>query len=201
MEVDRIAEEVESLAPQQALEAVLTANGSKNVCLTCSFQAAGMVMAHLLRKRLPDLPVLFLDTGYHFTQTYEYRDRMARQWLLNVINVLPVQTVGEQESVLGILYRDDPTRCCKLRKVEPLARALEPYDIWFTGLRREQSRTRGSLKKIELHRLPSGKTLWKVKLLADWNWEQGGPYTETNENPHPPQYHRRYLSLGCQPCT
>src|SRR5260370_12910566 len=166
MEVRRIAEEVEGVAAQPALEAVLTANGNKNVCLTCSFQGAGMVMAHLLRKRLPDLPVLFLDTGYHFPQTYEYRDRMARQWLLNVINVLPVQTVAEQESALGILYRDDPTRCCQLRKVEPLARALEPYDIWFTGLRRDQSQTRRSLKKVELHRLPTGKTFWTVNLLA-----------------------------------
>src|SRR5260370_2684507 len=145
MEVDRIAEEVESLAPQQALEAVLTANGSKNVCLTCSFQAAGMVMAHLLRKRLPDLPVLFLDTGYHFPQTYEYRDRMARQWSLNIINVLPVQTVAEQESALGILYRDDPTQCCQLRKVEPLARALNASDIWFTAFRHYHSTTRSAL--------------------------------------------------------
>src|SRR5258708_12688124 len=144
MEVDRIAEEVESLAPQQALEAVLTANGSKNVCLTCSFQAAGMVMAHLLRKRLPDLPVLFLDTGYHFPQTYEYRDRMARQWSLNIINVLPVQTVAEQESALGILYRDDPTRCCQLRTVHPLPRPLAPYDICFTQFRRDPSQPRSS---------------------------------------------------------
>src|SRR5260370_34211156 len=97
---------------------------------------------------------------------------MVRQWLINVINVLPVQTVAEQESVVGSLYRDDPTRCCQLRKVEPLARALEPYDIWFTGLRREQSRTRGSLKKIELHRLPDGKSLRIVNLLADWHWQE-----------------------------
>ncbi len=201
MDVDLIAEEVEGLAPEQALEAVLTANGSKNVCLTCSFQAAGMVLALLLRKRLPDLPVLFLDTGYHFPQTYEYRDRMARQWSLNIINVLPVQTVAEQESALGILYRDDPTQCCQLRKVEPLARALEPYDIWFTGLRRDQSPTRRRLKKVELHRLPSGKTLWKVNLLADWSWEQVWQYAEANGIPHLPQYDEGYLSIGCQPCT
>src|SRR5713101_5611194 len=115
MEVDRpiekIVEELESLAPEQALETVLTANQSAHVCLTSSFQAEDMVVAHLLKKRLPDLPVLFLDTGYHFPQTYEYRDRMARQWSLNLINVLPLQTVAEQESALGILYRDDPTQC------------------------------------------------------------------------------------------
>jgi phosphoadenosine phosphosulfate reductase len=147
------------------------------------------------------LPVLFLDTGYHFPQTYEYRDRMTRQWSLNLVNVLPAQTVAEQESAFGILYRDEPTRCCQLRKVEPLMRALQPFDIWFTGLRREQSPTRKNLKKVELHRLPSGKTLWKVNLLADWNWEQVWQYANVNGIPHLPQYDEGYLSIGCQPCT
>src|SRR5260370_39092996 len=82
MEVDRIAEELESLAPEQTLEAVLAANQNTHVCLTSSFQAEDMVVAHLLRKRMPDFPVLFLDTGYHFPQTYEYRDRMTREWSL-----------------------------------------------------------------------------------------------------------------------
>jgi phosphoadenosine phosphosulfate reductase len=201
MEVDRIAEEVESLAPEEVLETVLRANKSRNVCLTCSFQAEGMVMAHLLKKRLPGLAVLFLDTGYHFPQTYEYRDRMTRQWLLNVVNVLPAHTVEEQESAFGILYRDEPTRCCQLRKVEPLMRALEPFDIWFTGLRREQSPTRKDLKKVELHRLPTGKILWKVNLLADWSSEQVWQYADVNAIPHLPQYDEGYLSIGCQPCT
>src|SRR5260370_33045989 len=159
MMVDRIAEELESLTAEQALEAVLAAKQSTHVCLTSSFQAEDMVVAHLLRKRMPDLPVLFLDTGYHFPQTYEYRDRITRDSSLNLGNVLPAQTVAEQESAFGILYRDEPSRCCQLRKVEPLMRALEPFDIWFTGLRREQSPTRKNLKKVELHWLPSGKTL------------------------------------------
>src|SRR5258707_15866843 len=166
MDVDRIAHELENLEPEQALETVLTLNQSARYCLTSSFQAEDMVLAHLLRKRVPDLPGLFLDTGYHFPQTYEYRDRMTREGSLNLVNVLPAQTVADQESAFGILYRSAPTRCCQLRKVEPLMHALEPFDIWFTGLRREQSPTRKNLKKVELHRLPSGKTLWKVNLLA-----------------------------------
>src|SRR4030088_2843026 len=166
MEVDRIAEELENLAAERAIEIVLTANQSAHVCLTSSFQVEDMVVAHILRKRMPDLPVLFLDTGYHFPQTYEYRDRMTRQWSLSLVNVLPKQTVAQQESAFGILYRSEPTRCCQLRKVEPLMRALEPFDVWFTGLRRDQSPTRKNLKKVELHRLPTGKALWKVSLLA-----------------------------------
>ena len=201
MEADRIARELEGLAPEQALEAVLTRNPSARVCLTSSFQAEDMVVAHVLRKRVPDPPVLFLDTGYHFPQTYEYRDRMTREWSLNLVNVLPAHTVAEQESAFGILYRSEPTRCCQLRKVEPLMRALEPFDIWFTGLRREQSPTRKNLKKIERHALPTGKTLWKVSLLADWNWEQVREYVNANAIPSLPQYDEGYLSIGCQPCT
>ena len=201
MEVDRITQELERLAPEQALETVLAANQSAQLCLTSSFQAEDMVVAHILKKRVPDVPVLFLDTGYHFPQTYEYRDRMTQQWSLNLVNVLPAQSVAGQETAFGILYRSEPTRCCQLRKVEPLTRALEPFDIWFTGLRREQSPTRKNLKKVELHRLPTGKVLWKVSLLADWTSERVWQYVSANEIPSLPQYDEGYLSIGCQPCT
>jgi len=201
MDVDRIAETAENLTPEALLDAVLSANENARPCFTSSFQAEDMTVLHLLRKRIPDVPVLFLDTGYHFPQTYEYRDRLAREWSLNLVNVLPVQTVAEQEFAFGILNRSDPTRCCQLRKVEPLLGALEPFDVWFTGLRREQSPTRKNLKKVELHRLPTGKSLWKVSLLADWSWEQVWNYVNSNGISHLPQYDEGYLSIGCQPCT
>jgi phosphoadenosine phosphosulfate reductase len=201
MNVEWIAEVVEGLAPEQALDTVLAANENARVCLTSSFQAEDMAVLHLLRERIPGVPVLFLDTGYHFPQTYEYRDRMAKEWSLHLVNVLPTRTVPEQESAFGILYQTDPTRCCQLRKVEPLLGALEPFDVWFTGLRSEQSPTRKNLKKVELHRLPTGKTLWKVSLLADWNWEQVWSYVNANGISHLPQYDEGYLSIGCQPCT
>ena len=201
MNVDHIAEAIENLAPEQALDTVLAASESARACLTSSFQAEDMAVLHLLRKRIPGVPVLFLDTGYHFQQTYEYRDKMAKEWSLHVVNVLPKQTVPQQESAFGILNQTDPTRCCQLRKVEPLLGALEPFDVWFTGLRRLQSPTRKNLKKVELHRLPTGKTLWKVSLLADWNWEQVWDYTNSNGISHLPQYDEGYLSIGCEPCT
>src|SRR6267143_3133915 len=108
MDVDRIAAELEGLGPEQALETVLAANQSTHLCLTSSFQAEDMVVAHVLRKRAPRVPVLFLDTGYHFPDTYEYRDRMTKEWSLNLINVLPAKTAPEQESAFGILYRSEP---------------------------------------------------------------------------------------------
>jgi len=196
-----VAETLENLKPEEVLSAVLAAHSGQPACLTCSFQAEDMTVLDLVRKRIPSIPVLFLETGYHFAQTYEYRDRMTKEWSLNLVNVIPQNTVEHQESELGILYRTDPTRCCQLRKVEPLLQALQPYDIWFTGLRREQSPTRKNLKKIEEHRLPSGKTLLKVSLLADWTWGQVWAYTGKHQLSYLPQYDQGYLSIGCEPCT
>jgi phosphoadenosine phosphosulfate reductase len=201
MDLEQISQTVEALAPEDALEYLLGAADASRACLTCSFQAEDMIVLDLLRKRLPGVPVLFLDTGYHFAATYEYRDRMTKEWSLNLVNVLPKQTVEQQESQFGILNRTNPTQCCQLRKVEPLMQALEPYEIWFTGLRREQSPTRKNLKKAEEHRLPSGKTLLKVSPLADWTWSQVWGYVGSKQIDYLPLYDQGYLSIGCEPCT
>ena len=140
-------EAFETRTTDEVIDSVLAQQG-RRACFTCSFQAEDVVVLHLLQKKLPNISVLFLETGYHFHETYEFRDRLTRDWSLNLVNVLPKQTVQEQESVLGILYRQDPTQCCKLRKVDPLFEALELYGTWFTGLRREQSVTRKNLKKL-----------------------------------------------------
>lgn len=192
---------LEDHGAEQVIAAVLEAYPRRLACFTCSFQAEDIIVLHLLRQKLPQIPVLFLETGYHFRETYEFRDRLAREWDLNVINLVPAKMVGQQEAELGVLYREDPTRCCQLRKVEPLMCALESYDIWFTGLRREQSPTRKNLKKAEPHRLPSGKDLLKVSPLANWTWGQVWEYTAANGLPYLPQYDRGYFSIGCEPCT
>lgn len=183
------------------LNAILEQHPNSPVCLTCSFQAEDMIVLSLLKNRIPEIPVLFLETGYHFSDTYQFRDRIAASWKLNLVNVLPRKTVEQQESQFGILYREDPAKCCQLRKVEPLMESLEPFEIWFTGLRREQSPTRKNLRKVEQHRLPSGKTLLKVSLLADWTWGQVWAYTGKHGLDYLPQYDQGYLSIGCEPCT
>jgi phosphoadenosine phosphosulfate reductase len=193
-------EALKSQTADEVIAAIVTETPGQ-VCFTCSFQAEDVAVLHLLRKRIPDVPVLFLETGYHFQETYEFRDRLTEQWGLNLVNVIPKRTVAQQESALGILYQTDPTQCCKLRKVDPLFEALEPFDVWFTGLRREQSVTRKNLKKIEQHRLPSGKTLTKVSPLADWTWGQVWEYTSSQKLEYLPQYDRGFLSIGCEPCT
>lgn len=194
-------EAMEGFEAPALLNMLLEQHAESPVCLTCSFQAEDMIVLSLLRSRIPSVPVLFLETGYHFSDTYKFRDRIANEWKLNLVNVLPKKTVEQQESDFGILYREDPAKCCQLRKVEPLMESLEPFELWFTGLRREQSPTRKNLKKVEQHRLPSGKTLVKVSLLADWTWAQVWEYTGKHGLDYLPQYDQGYLSIGCEPCT
>jgi phosphoadenosine phosphosulfate reductase len=200
MNLPPTADQFDALAAEAVIDRILNENRG-SACITCSFQAPGIVLLDLLRKRLPQIPVLFLDTGYHFAETYEFRDRIAKLWHLNLINVLPTQSVQQQESELGILYQTDPGSCCQRRKVEPLMRALEPFDIWFTGLRREQSPTRRNLRTVSTHRLPSGKDISKVSPLAAWDWKQVWTYTAALGVGHLPLYDEGYLSIGCEPCT
>src|SRR5260370_17616299 len=98
MNVDHIAEAIENLAPEQALDTVLAATESARACLTSSFQAEDMAVLYLLRKRIPVVPVLFLDTGYHFQHTYEYRDNMAKKWSVHVVNLPPTPTAPQQKT-------------------------------------------------------------------------------------------------------
>jgi len=194
-------EDLEARTAEQVLGVVLANRTSSLACLTCSFQAEDIIVLNLLRRHVPKIPVLFLETGYHFAETYQFRDQIAREWDLNLVNVIPRKSVAQQESELGILYHDEPTKCCQLRKVEPLMEALEPFEVWFTGLRREQSPTRKNLRKAEDHRLPSGKTVLKVSPLADWTWAKVWEYTGANRLNYLPQYDQGYASIGCEPCT
>jgi phosphoadenosine phosphosulfate reductase len=203
--VDALLELTETLSAEElAAEVVRQAargDGVGSVCLTSSFQTEDMVVLHMLRENLPQVPVIFLETGYHFPELIEYRDRLAREWDLNLINALPKTTLEEHEREFGLLHIVEPTKCCAIRKVEPLMRSLEPFSWWFTGLRREQSPSRAGLKKIEDHRLPSGKTMKKVSVLADWDWGRVEGYALEHNIPRLSLYDQGYTSIGCEPCT
>ena len=173
----------------------------EDICVTSSFQAEDMVVVHLVREAIGDVPVIFLDTGYHFAETYEYRDRLAHDWNLNLVNVLPALTVAAQESQFGILNQTAPDRCCGMRKVGPLFASLEPYRLWFTGLRREQAKTRANLQPVDAFTLPTGRQLQKISPLADWTTRDVWQYAEQYGIPLLPLYEKGYTSIGCEPCT
>lgn len=191
----------EKIAEASALIYGQLQDHASDACLTNSFQAEDVVLLHMVRQYAPEIPVLFLDTGYHFAATYEYRDRIAEEWQLNLKNILPEKTVAEQEAEFGILNQTAPDRCCALRKVGPLFASLEPYGVWFTGLRRQQAKTRANLQEIETFTLPTGKQLLKLSPLADWHTRDVWQYAERHEIPLLPLYDLGYSSIGCEPCT
>jgi phosphoadenosine phosphosulfate reductase len=202
--LDTLLELPETLPAKELVAAVVRQAAREDVgsiCLTSSFQTEDMVVLHLLREHLPQVPVIFLETGYHFPELIAYRDLMTHEWNLNLVNALPKTTLEEHEKEFGLLHIVEPTKCCAIRKVEPLMRSLEPFSWWFTGLRREQSPTRAGLKKIEDHRLPSGKSLKKVSVLADWDWGRVEGYAREHGIPRLSLYDRGYTSIGCEPCT
>ena len=163
-------------------------------CITCSFQAEDVVVLHLLREIQPDIPVLFLDTVHHFAPTYAYRDELADRWKLNVINLRAAEpSVG--------LWQTSTDACCARHKVEPLFSALEGYDVWFTGLRRQQSASRANLAEVETFRLRSGKSITKVSALASWTTRDVWMYAKAQDIPLLPLYDLGYTSIGCEPCT
>jgi phosphoadenosine phosphosulfate reductase len=175
--------------------------GKGDACITCSFQAEDVLLTRLAQEIDAKIPVLFLDTGYHFAETYAYRDRIAAEWDLNLINLLPTQTVAEQEAELGLLYRSAPDQCCKLRKVEPLFKAVAEYRVWFTGLRREQARSRTALEESSLFTLPGGRQILKLAPLAEWSTRDVWYACEQLSVPLLPLYEKGYTSIGCEPCT
>ncbi len=187
-------------AARELVEQELT-SATGDIVVTNSFQAEDMVLLHMVRQTLPNVPVLFLDTGYHFAEVYKYRDRMAREWSLELTSLLPELTVAEQESQFGILNQTEPSRCCGLRKVKPLFSALDKYGLWFTGLRREQAKSRAALKEVDDFPLPSGRIIRKLSPLTEWSTKDVWSYATQNDIPLLKLYDKGYTSIGCEPCT
>lgn len=175
--------------------------GAGDVCLTCSFQAEGVLLSRLAIDVDPSIPILFIDTGYHFRETYEYRDRIVRDWNLNLINLLPETTVAEQEAEHGLLYQSSPDLCCRRRKVEPLFKAMANYRVWLSGLRREQAKSRAGLQERDIFTLPSGKQVLKLSPLVEWSTRDVYYACHQLDIPLHPLYERGFTSIGCEPCT
>jgi phosphoadenosine phosphosulfate reductase len=123
-----------------------------------------------------------------------YRDDLAARWNLNLV------TLRAPEPKVG-LWQTSTDDCCARHKVGPLFSALEGYDVWFTGLRREQSPSRANLEETEDFRLPSGRVLRKVSPLARWTTKEVWAYAKSHDIPLLPLYDVGYSSIGCEPCT
>ena len=166
-------------------------------CVTSSM--ADAVLADLAGRVAPGIDVVFLDTGYHFAETIGTRDAVEATLPVNVVTAKPAQTVAEQDQAYGRdLYKTDPDLCCALRKVAPLRDALEAYDAWATGLRRDETHNRVIAPVVGWD---EGKGKVKVSPLARWSEADVARYIEENNVLVNPLQYDGYPSIGCFPCT
>lgn len=165
--------------------------------VACSM--ADAVLPHLVASSMPGVDVLFLDTGYHFPETYVTRDEVARALDVRIVDVLPERSVAEQDAEWGAeLFSRDPGRCCAMRKVEPLHDALAAYELWFTGVRRDEAPTRAHTPLIEWD---ERNGLVKANPLAAWSFDELLDYAGANAVPVNLLLSHGYPSIGCAPCT
>ena len=147
----------------------------------------------------PGVPVLFLDTGYHFAETICTRDAVESVYDITIINVTPEHSVAEQDRLLGKdLFAREPGECCRLRKVVPLRRALAGYSAWVTGVRRVDSPTRADSPVISYD---EAFNLVKINPLAAWTDTDMQAYIDSNGILVNPLVEEGYPSIGCAPCT
>ncbi|HZG74896.1 MAG TPA: phosphoadenylyl-sulfate reductase [Paenibacillus sp.] len=170
-----------------------------NIVLACSFGAEDVALVHMLQKVRPGTDIFYLDTDFHFKETYETRDALAAKYNVNFVQVKPKLTPEEQAAQHGEeLWKSDPNKCCNIRKVDPLTDILVKYEAWITGSRRDQAPTRANAKNVE-YDVKFG--LVKFNPLASWTSEDVWQYIRDNDVPYNPLHDRNYPSIGCEHCT
>ena len=170
---------------------------ARDLAVACSM--ADAVLPQLVAEQIPGVDVLFLETGYHFPETHQTRRIVGETLDVRIVDVLPELTVEQQDATHGKdLFARDPQACCAMRKVEPLAESLQDYEVWFTGVRRDESPTRTDAPLVsfdETHKLV------KVNPMVRWSLDDLVEHSQTHGLPVNPLLSEGYLSIGCAPCT
>jgi phosphoadenosine phosphosulfate reductase len=201
-DVRRLNERFETTAPQTILRWLFEESGLERVAVASSFQAEGTCVIDMAVALRPDVPILFLETGFHFAETLAFKEQLAERLGLNVVDLVGEHTVESQAAELGErLYERDPARCCDINKVRPFTGALRGYDAWVTALRRDSSPTRRVTPILEQYELEPDLWMAKVNPIANWTRAETWRYLEERDLPHNPLYDLGYSSIGCAPCT
>ncbi|WP_439137979.1 phosphoadenylyl-sulfate reductase [Roseicyclus sp.] len=180
------------------LEHALADSDTGSVAMVSSFGADSVVLLHMVALVDSNTPVLFLDTEMLFAETLQYQRAVADHLGLGDLRVIRAsRTRLAAHDPEGMLHRDNPDACCALRKTEPLAHALAPFDAWITGRKRFQSGSRAALEFFEAEE----DTRIKINPLAHWAREDVTEYMINNRLPRHPLVAQGYPSIGCAPCT
>lgn len=170
----------------------------ERIALACSFGKDSITVLSMARQIDPRIKVFMIRTGYGFEETERFKDRLREEWNLNLKEIHPSTIKEELEKEYGEdLYSRNPKLCCEILKVEPTRRFLKDLDAWITGLRRDETRFRSGLRRVEEYEgMPT-----KINPIADWTKEEVWDYIKANSIPYNPLYDEGYASLGCKPCT
>lgn len=168
------------------------------VFATSSFQTQSLPLLHILAKHRSAIKVVFLDTGYHFPESLEFRDHVAERLDLKVTSVRSNVPKSGQRSPDGrLLFAANTDQCCYLNKVEPLEPFLRNHDIWISGVRADQSVVRANMKKS----IPGPFGVTRYHPMLDWSAKDIFDYRAYFDLPAHPLESQGYLSVGCMPCT
>jgi phosphoadenosine phosphosulfate reductase len=201
-ELTALNERFESSHPSQIVAWALDGSGLEPIALASAFQAEGTCVMHMATQVRPDVPILFLETGFHFDETLEFKRTLTERLDLNVVDLTGEYTVESQEAAFGPrLYERDPDRCCQINKVEPMLDALRGLDAWVTAFRRDSSPTRANAPIVDRYELEPGNWIVKVNPVATWTRRDTWAYLKEHALPHNPLYDLGYASIGCAPCT
>ncbi|RMF29596.1 MAG: phosphoadenylyl-sulfate reductase [Chloroflexi bacterium] len=169
-----------------------------DIAMSSSFQTQSLPLLHMVSQVVPQLPVIFLDTGFHFPETLSFRDQVVRELGLTLRIVRPSLSPAELAHRYGEgLYRRDPDLCCYVNKVEPMQRALEGLQAWISGIRRDQSPARAHIRIVER----TAQGIIRVHPMATWTERDIARYIHDHNLPEHPLFAQGYLSVGCAPCT
>jgi phosphoadenosine phosphosulfate reductase len=192
----------ETETPEEIVRWALEDSGLGRIAIASAFQAEGTCLIHMAVTISSDVPILFLETGFHFAETLAFKERLSEQLGLNLVDLTGEHTVDSQAAEFGPrLYERDPKLCCELNKVIPFTRALRDYDAWMTSMRRDSAWTRKHTPIVSQTELEPGKTLVKVNPIANWTHRDAWAYLKQHDLPNNPLYDLGYASIGCAPCT
>ncbi len=156
-------------------------------------------LVYLAEEEIPGAQLVFIDTGYHFSETIALRDQVSAEGKLKVRTALPLLTIEQQSDQHGKdLWFSNPDACCAIRKVEPLERTLVNFSAWVTGLRRVDAPTR---KDIDVITWDTKRNKVKVNPLAAWDDEFLAEFTKRNPVKVNALREKSFTSIGCEPCT
>jgi phosphoadenosine phosphosulfate reductase len=196
-EIARLQRCYGQLAVEPLLRAMIEREFPGRIAVVSSFGAESALILALVAEIDPATPVIFLDTGKHFSSTLSYRDRLtANLGLTDVRSVQPLPAEVASADTDGQLWDRNPDACCHLRKVVPLDRALAGFEAWITGRKRFQSGQRADLETIE-----AVDSRIKINPLAKWSLAQVASEFKARDLPRHPLVGQGYPSIGCAPCT